>query len=158
MTRPRWSLVLALLVASTAVLHTGVRAASATASEFEIHSDSSIPRVGQVTQLRIVDVSQRAGSPVGLILRGTSRPGSVAAEPIEHRQRVVDGSLSWTPQRAGLVRWIAVDESDEIVAVLDLAVAPERVPPAGLLILLAAGTTLFGGIAIALRRDRHESS
>ena len=75
----------------------------------------------------------------------TYRPSSAIA----HTVALPTGgarSVSWTPEEAGVVELSAVGTSQNV------SVRFRSVPPGGLLILLLAGTILFGGAGFALKK------
>ncbi|MGI9173915.1 MAG: hypothetical protein ACR2GR_01165 [Rhodothermales bacterium] len=75
----------------------------------------------------------------------TYRPSSA----ISHTVMLPTGgarSVSWTPEEAGVVALSAGGTSENV------SVRFRSVPPGGLLILLLAGTILFGGAGFALKK------
>lgn len=97
-----------------------------------------IPEVGQETTLRFAEpqdyvvVTYRPNSIVAL--RDTIRIGGFE-------------SVKWTPARAGVVRIGLPDGSGQNVSVRFTGI-----PLSGLLILIFAGTILFGGAVFAMRK------
>lgn len=97
-----------------------------------------IPEVGQETTVRL-------SAPADYIVV-TYRPNSIVAQ----RDTIRIGgfeSVKWTPARAGVVR-IGLPDG----AAQNVSVRFTGIPLSGLLILIVAGTILFGGAVFAMRK------
>lgn len=112
----------------------------------EIRGELPALRVGETIRLEVTGMA----SVDSIVLRGESRPGSVGARSIDASWDSSVGAFDWTPERAGLVRWVVSDSQGETLAVRDLAIAPAGVPASGVMVLLVAGGIVFGGAGLGL--------
>ncbi len=94
-----------------------------------------LPTVGEA-----VAVQLPAGAEALVI---TSRPGSAIADTT--RLTASAGTATWTPEQAGIVEISAPGTPDRQT----VSVRFDRAPASGILVLLVAGTILFGGAAFA---------
>lgn len=102
----------------------------------EITSSTDAPVRGQAIQLTFAE-------PINSFTV-TYRPGAVTAH-----DEVVSvpnaRTVSWTPQRAGVVKIAAGDDTK------NLSVRFTGAPATGILVMLVAGIILFGGAGLSLR-------
>lgn len=122
--------VLALLAAGSAFLPGKAQAQ-------EVPGIPGTLRVGEAVELTI---------PEGSTLIVTYRPNSSIARS-DSLAIGPDGAVTWTPEQAGVVA-LAVDAGP----VRNVSVRFAGVPWLGVLVLLGAGSILFGGAAFGLRR------
>jgi len=112
-------------------------------------------RVGQATAISVCDAG---GNPfVGAAMRVTFRPGSKVEAPVDLGVTDAEGILAWTPQMAGIVRIEASKEvggGKRVAGEKTAAVCYAELPAASLLVLVAAGAILFGGIAWSFHKLR----
>lgn len=106
------------------------------AAHAQISVSPASPVVGETVTLNFTE-------PVDT-LRVTYRPGSNAART--EALPVGSPAYAWTPNQAGVVRLEAAGTSQNV------SVRFRSVPPAGLLILVLAGTILFGGALFAFKK------
>lgn len=113
-------------------------ALAAPASAQAVTLAPEIPEVGQETTLRLAQ-------PADYVVV-TYRPNSIVAERDTIRIGGFD-SVKWTPERAGVVQIGLPDGGSQNVSVRFTGV-----PLSGLLILIFAGTILFGGAIFAMKK------
>jgi len=100
------------------------------------------PTVGEATV--ITDLPEAAKT-----VRFTYQPDA----PVSSTETlaVEGGSLTWTPQRPGIVKIEALGGDASAIAAVDRSVRFDGAPGSGVAIFLVAALVLFGGAAWSLR-------
>jgi len=105
------------------------------------------PMIGSAVRIQIEGVE---GGPEGFELSATFRPNSATERSVEVGVFGPDGGLFWTPVEEGITLLKAV--RGEAVVQKNVAVKFASAPAAGIAMMLVAGTVLFGGIFVSIRR------
>ena len=146
--------VVVCVVALIWMAATSSAAASAlAASEITIDIDPQPAVVGQPMTVTAFDADGPLDVDVGI----ETRPASQLAERVTVGRLDADGTLTFVPERPGLVRLTLHDPADgsELV-VHDVAVHAPTAPVGAIVVLLTAGLLLFGGVLVGVTGDARE--
>ncbi len=124
-------------------------AAACAAYGADLKLGDQFPVVGTPVTVTITDFD---GEPESVSLLATYRPNSKTEVPRSVGSFGADGTLVWTPLKAGITTLSATAGEKGEVANKKVAVRFEKPPASGIFILFLAGSVLFGGIALSFRR------
>jgi hypothetical protein len=106
----------------------------------QITVEPTKPMLGQAT---VVQVGDGKGQPAPAVeLKAAYFPGSEVEETVTVGSTDPAGTVTWTPEHAGLVRLTAGEKSATI------SVRYPSAPLSGLIVFVVAGSILLGGIAL----------
>lgn len=126
--------------------------AGTTAAEVVLDVESAGPGIREgifVGQPLTIRVEGAEGARISV----ETQPSSQVAETRDAGRLSEGGELSWTPERAGLVRLRVLDEDGAELARRDLAVRWPHLPLSALAVLVGAGMLLFGGVWLGFGRQ-----
>jgi hypothetical protein len=119
--------------------------ATAASAAVEISLSEDYPLRGVPATLQ---VSEDGAPLAGVVVEALYRPNSQTSRSETLPATGADGTVSWTPEDAGIVQLTArrgSSDEAEPLAVARVAVRFGGFPTAGLVIMIAAGLLLFGG-------------
>jgi len=118
-----------------------------------IDTTPAVPTDGQTTT---VTVSDAEGNPVaGMKVVAIYRPGSEVSQTEDLGTTGEEGTMTWTPTGAGVVTLKTVPgDTMTAASTRNLSVRFDGIPVPGLVILLAAGAILYGGVIRGFRSLR----
>lgn len=102
------------------------------------------------TRVQVTDADDKPLA--GVVIRATYYPATELEREADVCTTGVDGICRWAPEIAGLVR-LHTDADERVIAV-----RYDRVPISAVIVFLAAGTILFGGLGWSLLRMRREDA
>lgn len=114
----------------------------------EMTCDIKAPIRGQDTFIRLHDVE----APTVWTVSATYRPNSATARTDQLGTVDDEGKLRWRPTDSGIVQFSAKGPGEKDKAGMTVAVRFPSPPISGIIILLVAGTILFGGAGYSLHR------
>lgn len=113
-----------------------------------IEADPALPTEGEAATVIVTDTG---GKPVrGVEITALYRPGSRVERSENLGLTGTDGSLTWSPSSAGLVTLSTSGDGAPALS-RDLSVKYRGLPLPGLIILILAGTILYGGVIRGFR-------
>jgi len=118
-------------------------------AQADVSAAQDFPKQGTATTVTVTDAD---GAPLpGAQVTAVYRPGSNVAHTEMLGTTGADGTVAWTPDDAGLVALQATpaatpEAPEPAMMTTNLSVIYRGVPLPGLLVLLVAGITLYGGV------------
>jgi hypothetical protein len=120
-------------------------------AEADIRIDPVSPTQGEEARVTVTDLE---GTPLsGVEIVAVYRPGSQVESLDSLGQTGPGGTLSWAPREAGVVTLRTVEGQAPAYS-HNLSVRFRGLPVPGLIILIAAGVILYGGVIRGFRRLR----
>ncbi|MDP8224486.1 MAG: hypothetical protein P9L99_14085 [Candidatus Lernaella stagnicola] len=133
---------------ATILLAVFVLALTAPAWAAKIECEPEFPIRGQEVFVTLSDVED----PTAWSFVVTYRPNSATAQINQLGPPAADGRLRWLPTASGLVEIKAQGPTKDAKVTTNIAVRFPSPPISGIIILLVAGTILFGGAGYSLSK------